>query len=157
MRIKTSFRDAEEIMEVESYGEIQTQTRCRQRASPYLIRSKPFMLSAGVVTPIRSRWIDLVLYTFSLLLIVPGRSSPPRRTRRCRARVAMEFLFLRQPHDRLSRLLRVTRLLTVVVALKPGGCSNSRIVFWMSFAQLGGTACEVRAKATRLNGRDLNA
>src|ERR1700739_1723471 len=90
MRIKTSFRDAEEIMEVESYGEIQSQTRCRQRASPYLIRSKPFMLNAGVVTPIRTRWIDLVLSTSSLLLIVPGRSSPPRRTRRCQARVAME-------------------------------------------------------------------
>ena len=53
--------------------------------------------------------------------------------------------------DRLSRLFRITGLLTVVVALKPGGCSNSRVVVGISFAQFRGTAGEVRAEATRLN------
>src|SRR5258706_7672465 len=67
------------------------------------------------------------------------------------------FLFLRQSHDRLSRLFRITGLLTVVVALKPGGCSNSRVVVGISFAQFGGTAGEVRAEATRLNDGDLDA
>ena len=67
------------------------------------------------------------------------------------------FLFLRQSHDRLSRLFRITGLLTVVVALKPGGCSNSRVVVGISFAQFGGTAGEVGAKATRLNDGDLDA
>src|ERR1700674_3682268 len=67
------------------------------------------------------------------------------------------FLFLRQSHDRLSRLFRITGLLTVVVALKPGGGSNSRVVVGISFAQFGGTAGEVRAEATRLNDGDLDA
>jgi len=69
----------------------------------------------------------------------------------------MEVLFLRQSHDRLSRLFRITGLLTVVVALKPGGCSNSRVVVRISFAQFGGTAGEVRAETTRLNDGDLDA
>src|SRR5271155_5010083 len=67
------------------------------------------------------------------------------------------FLFLRQSHDRLSRLFRITGLLTVIVALKPGGGSNSRVVVGISFAQFGGTAGEVRAEATRLNDGDLDA
>src|SRR5258708_798819 len=67
------------------------------------------------------------------------------------------FLVLRQSHDRLSRRFRITGLLTVVVALKPGGCSNSRVVVGISFAQFGGTAGEVRAEATRLNDGDLDA
>src|SRR5277367_1288080 len=67
------------------------------------------------------------------------------------------FLFLRQSHDRLSRLCQITGLLTVVVALKPGGCSNSGVVVGISFAQFGGTPGEVRAEATRLNDGDLDA
>lgn len=57
-------------------------------------------------------------------------------------------------NDRLSRLLRVSGLLTVIGALKPGRCSNSRVVFGMPFAQLVGTAGEVRAEATQLDDRD---
>src|SRR6266446_2792766 len=86
-----------------------------------------------------------------LFFSAPLYASLPSSSRKWR------FLFLRQSHDRLSRLFRITGLLTVVVALKPGGCSNSRVVVGISFAQFGGTAGEVRAEAARLNDGDLDA
>src|ERR1700723_2201283 len=65
--------------------------------------------------------------------------------------------FLRQLDDRLSCLSGVTRPLAVVVPLKSCGSSNRRIVFRMTFAEFGGTAREVCAKAARFNNGDLDA
>src|ERR1700756_374404 len=66
-------------------------------------------------------------------------------------------LLLGQLDDRLSRLFRITRLLAVVVPLKSCGSSNRRVVFRMAFAEFGGTAREVCAKATGFNDGDLDA
>jgi len=86
-----------------------------------------------------------------------SRFSPPRYTHRCRATVAMEVSVPASVARSLEPLFSDHGLLTVVVALKLGGCFQQSSRSRDSFAQFGGTAGEVRAEATRLNDGDLDA
>jgi len=106
-------------------------------------------VAPGAWASTRNQWTGSVLSRTLLLLGVRGRFLRPVVRIAAEQQSQWRFLFLRQSHDRLSRLFRITGLLTVVVALKPGGGSNSRVVVGISFAQFGGTAGEVRAEATR--------
>ena len=56
-----------------------------------------------------------------------------------------------------SSLGRITRLLSVVVTLKPDGSSNCGFIFRTAFAKLGGRTGEVRPKTSRLHDCDLDA
>src|SRR5260370_39446679 len=83
--------------------------------------------------------------------------------RSCRVGAAAE----RPPERRLGErgdaqkrrrcLRRVPRLSPVIVSLEANSRTDGGVIFWAAFAQLGGGAGKVCAKAARFDDRDLHA
>src|SRR5271170_3257839 len=95
------------------------------------------LVAPGVGASTRNQWTGSVLSRTLLLLGVRGRFSPPRCTHRCRATVAMEVSVPASVARSLEPPFSDHRAASVVVALKPGGGSNGRVVVGISFAQFG--------------------